>query len=76
MQGVNTYFERDMQFARKRPKSGGRELNFEHSDCFLDNLIYPFVGLTNGTQKSQNDTILDSHTDHKERVGGDYTPYE
>jgi hypothetical protein len=39
MQGVNTYFERDMQFARKRPKSGGRELNFEHSDCFLNNQI-------------------------------------
>jgi hypothetical protein len=30
---------RYMQIARERPKSGGRELPFELSDCFLDNAI-------------------------------------
>jgi hypothetical protein len=42
VQGVNAYFERDMQFEQKRPKSGGGELNFKHSDSFLDNLIYSY----------------------------------
>jgi hypothetical protein len=42
VQGVNACFGRDMQFERKLPKSGLRELHFEHSDCFLDNDMYTF----------------------------------
>jgi hypothetical protein len=33
--------------------------------------MYPFIGLKNGTQ---NDAILNSHTNDKEMVVEDYTP--
>jgi hypothetical protein len=36
---VKASFGRAMQFAQKRPKSGGLEFNFEHQDCFLDNFF-------------------------------------
>jgi hypothetical protein len=34
---------------------------------------YPFIGINIRTQESQNDPILNSHTDHKKMVLADYT---
>jgi hypothetical protein len=46
VKGVNACFGQDMQFARKRSKSGGRELHFEHSDYFLENATYTSSNIT------------------------------
>jgi hypothetical protein len=43
LQGANANFGRDMLLAgKKKGKFCWWQLNFEHQDCFLDNLMYTY----------------------------------
>jgi hypothetical protein len=44
LEGVNTYLQKDMRLARKKPKFGWRKLNVGRQDCFLDHFfMYSYI---------------------------------